>query len=54
MAIPHEDEYIDYVAEENKDKEEWFDTMMSVKKTFDEVNNEINDLFLNFLSSEEV
>lgn len=45
---------IDYVAVENKDKEEFFDTMISVKKTIDEVNSEINYLFQNFLSSEEV
>ena len=44
---------IAYVANENKDKEEFFDTMISVNKTIDEVNNEINDLFVNFLSYEE-
>ena len=45
---------IAYVANDKKDKEEYFDTMISVNKTIDEVNSEINDLFLNFLSSEEV
>ena len=44
---------IDYVAEENKDKEDLFDTMISVNKTIDEVNNEINELFVSFLSSKE-
>lgn len=43
---------IAYVSKENIDKEEWFDTQISIKKPIQEVDEEINELFLHFLMNE--
>ena len=40
---------IAYVAKENVDKEEYFDTQISIKKSIQEVDEEVNKLFLDFL-----
>lgn len=43
---------IAYVSKENIDKEEYFDTQISIKKPIQEVDEEINELFLQFLKRE--
>ena len=43
---------IAYVSKENIDKEEYFDTQISIKKPIQEVDEEINELFLLFLRRE--
>lgn len=40
---------IAYVSKENIDKEEYFDTQISIKKPIQEVDEEINELFQHFL-----
>ena len=43
---------IAYVSKEKIDKEEYFDTQISIKKPIQEVDEEINELFLLFLKRE--
>ena len=43
---------IAYVAKENVDKEEYFDTQISIKKSIQEVDEEVNKLFLDFLNKD--
>lgn len=43
---------IAYVSKENIDKEEYFDTQISIKKPIQEVDEEINNLFQHFLKKE--
>jgi len=43
---------IAYVSKEKIDKEEYFDTQISIKKPIQEVDEEINELFLLFLKKE--
>lgn len=41
---------ISYVSKENVGKEEYFDTQISIKKSIQEVDEEVNKLFLDFLN----
>lgn len=43
---------IAYVSKENIDKEEYFDTQISIKKPIQEVDEEVNELFQHFLKKE--
>ena len=43
---------IAYVSKEDIDKEEYFDTQISIKKSIPEVDEEINELFQHFLKKE--
>lgn len=43
---------IAYVSKENIDKEEYFDTQISIKKPIQEVDEEINELFQHFFKKE--
>ncbi len=43
---------IAYVSKENIDKEEYFDTQLSIKKPIQEVDEEVNELFFHFLKRE--
>ena len=43
---------IAYASEENSGKEEFFDSQISIKKHIQEVDEEVNNLFLNFLKKE--
>lgn len=42
---------IAYVSKENIDKEEYFDTQISIKKRIQEVDEEVNELFQHFLKN---
>ena len=43
---------IAYVAKKDVDKEEYFDTQISIKKSIQEVDEEVNKLFLDFLNKD--
>ena len=40
---------IAYVSKENADKEEYFDSQLSIKKTIREADEEVNELFFRLL-----